>query len=242
MTSSRRIAAIIYEFVFGYCNSIIIPRTNFPIFALNGSPLPRNRSKSCSLELEALAKICLQEVNMFNWKPHMHSGWQWGRHDGHFLSPRNILLDVALIFAAALIIFTAWKVVPPRIAAAVEFLRPSAQPEAAAQGGALAVQPPNTNLDSNALVEMTYDRSPNYRVDAMIALAERGEIRALPRIQELQVVDGNDNVQQSAYKAEDQFRAHVATELNLPVTEIRYIVATESGDAYAVTGDSLFGQ
>ncbi len=178
---------------------------------------------------------------MFNWKPHMHSGWQWGRHDGHFLSPRNILLDVALIFAAALIIFTAWKVVPPRIAAAVEFLRPSAQTDAAAQGGALVVQPPTTNLDSNALVEMTYDRSPNYRVDAMIALAERGEIRALPRIQELQVVDGNDNVQQSAYKAEDQFRAHVATELNLPVTEIRYIVATESGDAYAVTGDSLFG-
>jgi hypothetical protein len=119
---------------------------------------------------------------MFNWKPHMHSGWQWGRHDGHFLSPRNILLDVALICAAALIIFTAWKLVPPRIAAAVEFLRSPAQPDAAAQGGAFAVQPPTVNLDSNALVEMTYDRSPNYRADALTALAERGEIRALPQI------------------------------------------------------------
>lgn len=177
---------------------------------------------------------------MFNWKPQMHSGWHWSRHNGHFLTPRNILFDVALVFAAALIIFTAWKLVPPRIAAAVELLRPP-QSDGAVQGGPLAVQPPLNNLDSNALVEMTYDRSANYRVDAITALAERGEIRSLPRIQELQVVDGNDNVQQAAYNAEDQFRAHVATELNLGISDIRYIAATDSGIAYAVTNDSLYG-
>jgi hypothetical protein len=177
---------------------------------------------------------------MFNWKPHMHSGWQWGRHDGHFLSPRNIAVDAALVFAAVMIIFTAWRVVPPRIAAAVESLRAATSPDGDVQDGALAVTPPTANLDSNALVEMTYDRSADYRVDAVTSLAERGEIRALLRIQELQVVDGNDNVQQAAYKAEDQFRAHIATELYLPMTEIRYVVATESGDAYAVSNDSLY--
>ncbi len=178
---------------------------------------------------------------MFNWKPQTHSGWHGSGHHGHMLTPRNVLLDTALIGAAILILFMAWKIVPPRLASAFDLLRPSSQPDAVAQGGALAVQPPINNLDSNALVEMTYDRSANYRVDAITALAERGEIKALPRVQELQVVDGNDNVQQAAYRAEDQFRAHIATELNLPITDVKYVAATESGNAYAVTNDSLFG-
>lgn len=178
---------------------------------------------------------------MFNWKPQTHSGWQGSHQHGHFPAPRTILMDTGLVGAAILIVIMAWKVVPPRVAGAFEALRPSSQPDAAAQGGALAVQPPINQLDTNALVEMTYDRSPNYRADAITALAERGDIKSLPRVQELQVVDGNDNVQQAASQAEDQFRAHIATALNLSVSDIKYVTATDDGNAYAVSNDSLFG-
>ncbi len=178
---------------------------------------------------------------MFNWKPQTHSGWRGSHQPGHFLTPRNLLLDTGLIGAAILIVIMAWRVVPPRLAGAFELLRPSSQPDAAVEGSALVVQPPLSRLDTNALVEMTYDRSSNYRADAITALAERGDIKSLPRVQELQVVDGNDNVQQAAYQAEDQFRAHIATTLNLSVSDIKYVTATEAGNAYAVTNDSLFG-
>ncbi len=177
---------------------------------------------------------------MFNWRPQTHSGWQKSHQHGHILIPRNILLDTGLVFAVMLVLLIMWRVAPTRVAGITDLFRGLTAPEPTVQDRVPAVQPPQLPSDTNSLLAMTYDRSSNIRADAVAALAERGEIQALPRVQELLVVDGNDNVQQAAYHAEDQFRAHIATILNLSVSDIKFIAATESGNGFAVTNDSLF--
>lgn len=157
------------------------------------------------------------------------------------LTPRNIAWDMFFVVAAALIFAMGWGAFTSR-AALTDFVRSlqSQQPIEVRAAAVHAAAEDNAQLSVSSLVAMTYDRSSQARADGVGALGERGAIEMLPRIQEVQVVDGNDNVQQAAYRAEDQFRAHIATMLHLPVGSIVFIAATEFGHAYAVTEADLF--
>lgn len=178
---------------------------------------------------------------MFNLKTPIHVPAQI-KLQTHVLTPKNIAWDTLIVLAAALIFVLGWTAFPSQEAALVEFVRGLQAHQAieVQTAAVIAATEDNALLSVASLDAMTYERSSQARVDGVSGLSERGAIEMLPRIQELQVVDGNDNVQQAAYRAEDQFRAHIATMLNLPVGSIEFIAATESGSAYAVTHADLF--
>lgn len=179
---------------------------------------------------------------MFNLKSQIQSPTQSKLLQPRVLTPKNIVWDMFIVLAAALILVMGWRAFTSQ-GALTDFVRSlqSQQPIEVGASVVNAATEDNALLTVSSLVAMTYDRSSQARVDGVSALGERGAIEMLPRIQELQVVDGNDNVQQAAYRAEDQFRAHIATMLNLPIGSINFIAATESGNAYAVSDADLFG-
>ncbi len=94
---------------------------------------------------------------------------------------------------------------------------------------------------AEALVGATFDQSREVREAAIRALGHSGALSALPRLQQLQIVQFNFYIQEAAYLAEQELQGLVAEELGLGASEVHAIaVAPASEIAYAVTTQGLY--
>lgn len=178
---------------------------------------------------------------MFHLKPRTHIGWHASHPRTHTLTPRNWILDLTLVAAILGALVVGWRTLPPRSIPIANWIGISSESARPVLDRAPAPAPDLAQQDTNELIAMSRAPAAQTRVGAIAALGERGAIQALPRAQELQVVDGDANVQQAAYYAEDHLRAQIATALNLNVSEVKFLAATETGDAYTVTNANLYG-
>lgn len=93
----------------------------------------------------------------------------------------------------------------------------------------------------DALIGATFDPSTEIRESAIIALGDIGSVRAIPRLQQAQIIQSNFYVQEAAFLAEQRILADVASELSIGTSELHGIaVAPLSGWAFAVTSQGLF--
>jgi hypothetical protein len=94
-----------------------------------------------------------------------------------------------------------------------------------------------------ALERATFDPLPDVREAAIRALAELDLLQALPRLQELQVVQSNFYVQEAAYLGEQKLNAQVAAALGLGPSQIQALsVASSTGWAFAMTSNGLYAK
>jgi hypothetical protein len=94
---------------------------------------------------------------------------------------------------------------------------------------------------ARALLGATTDPVPDVREAAIRALGELDLLEALPRLQQLQVVQSNFYAQEAAYLAEQKLNSKVATDLGLGQSQVEALcVAPASGWAYAVTFRGLY--
>ena len=91
------------------------------------------------------------------------------------------------------------------------------------------------------LLNATFDPEIKVREVAIAALGEIGALQGLPRLQELQIVQSNFYLQQSAYVAEQRLVEQVAAALQLGPSEVHMLATGRANDsAYAVTANSLY--
>jgi hypothetical protein len=94
-----------------------------------------------------------------------------------------------------------------------------------------------------ALLKATSDPAPDVREAAIWALGELDLLQALPRLQELQVVQSNFYVQEAAYLAEQKLNSKVAADLELGPSQVQTLsVAPATGWAYAVTSKGIYAK
>ncbi len=94
---------------------------------------------------------------------------------------------------------------------------------------------------TDGLLEVTLDPAPAVRESAIWALGEVGALRALPRLQQLQIVQSNFYVQEAAYLAEQRLNALIADQLGLGSSQVHVLaVASENDQAFAVTSRGLY--
>jgi len=93
---------------------------------------------------------------------------------------------------------------------------------------------------TDALLKATYDPDAHVQEEAAAALGDIGQIQALPRLQALQVVQGNSNVQLAAFEAEDQLIGRVAAALKVPRSAVQALAVAPNGVAYAAVSDDLY--
>ncbi len=95
---------------------------------------------------------------------------------------------------------------------------------------------------AEALLGATFDPSRQVREAAIRALGDSGAFMALPRLQQLQIVQSNFYIQQAAYLAEQELQDRVAQELGLGLSEVHALaVAPANQIIYAVTTKGLYG-
>lgn len=91
------------------------------------------------------------------------------------------------------------------------------------------------------LLAATFDSRAAVREAAVSALGAIADLQALPRIQQLQISEGNYYVQQAAYIAEQQINSVVAEQLGIGASELHASAVAPSGHlAYAVTSQGLY--
>jgi hypothetical protein len=93
---------------------------------------------------------------------------------------------------------------------------------------------------TDTLLEATYDPDTYVQEEAAAALGEIGQIQVLPRLEALQVVQGNSNVQLAAFEAEDQLIGRVAAALMIPRSAVQAVAVAPNGTAYAAISDDLY--
>ncbi len=101
----------------------------------------------------------------------------------------------------------------------------------------------HAQLAVSPLLDATLDSHSAVREAAVGALGEIADMQALPRVQQLQVSEGNYYVQQAAYIAEQQINALIANQLGIGPSELHGVaVAATRQLAYAVTSQGLFAR
>lgn len=99
-----------------------------------------------------------------------------------------------------------------------------------------------TTEAAEALINVTYDADARVREEAVVALGEIGALKALPRLQELQIVQGNERLQQAAFQAERQLTNQIARGLAVPRSQVQAFTYSPAGEVYAVAHDMLYVQ
>jgi hypothetical protein len=95
-----------------------------------------------------------------------------------------------------------------------------------------------------ALIEVTRNSDAEVRRQAVVSLASLDAWQALPRLEQLLVIDSSSDVRQAAMGAKESFRKEVAQAIGLPAPELREIFGS-AGDLpqiYAVTATDLYAQ
>ncbi len=91
------------------------------------------------------------------------------------------------------------------------------------------------------LLDLTHDPVARVREAATWSLGEIGSLQAVPRLEQLQVVEANAGVQEAARISESQMRTNVAKAIGVKPSEVLGLaVAASSGEAYAVTASDLY--
>jgi hypothetical protein len=93
---------------------------------------------------------------------------------------------------------------------------------------------------TDALVAATYDSDARVREEAAAALGEIGTLQALPRLQELQIVSGNANIQIAAFEAQGKIVKNIAAAFNVPPSGVQSWAVAQNGAAYAAVYNELF--
>ncbi len=97
-----------------------------------------------------------------------------------------------------------------------------------------------TTQAEDALLGATNDSDARVVEEAAAALGEIGDVKALPRLQALQVVQGNANIQLAAFEAEDALTERIAAQMGVPRSQVQAIAVAANGQAYAAMGDALY--
>ncbi|MCL4395933.1 MAG: HEAT repeat domain-containing protein [Chloroflexi bacterium] len=92
----------------------------------------------------------------------------------------------------------------------------------------------------NALLAATYDSDTHVREEAAAALGEIGQVDALPRLRELQIVQGNIYIELAAFEAQARITRQVATTIGVPYGQIQALTVAQDGTAYATAGQELY--
>ncbi|MBI5304970.1 MAG: HEAT repeat domain-containing protein [Chloroflexi bacterium] len=95
---------------------------------------------------------------------------------------------------------------------------------------------------ADALIAATYDADARVREEATTALGEIGAFQALSRLRELQVVQGNENIQRAAFEAEQQLAGQVARGLQVPRSKVQAFTVAPTGHVYAAANDAFYVQ
>lgn len=95
---------------------------------------------------------------------------------------------------------------------------------------------------ADALINATYDADVRVREEAILALGEIGAVQALPRLQELQLVQGNERLQQAAFQAERQLTNQIARGLAVSRSQVQAFALSPAGEVYAAAYDALYVQ
>ena len=94
-----------------------------------------------------------------------------------------------------------------------------------------------------ALIDATHDPSAQVRREAALSLGEIDAWQALPQLQQLQVIDGDSNVQQAASSAQTDIQAQLAAQLGLApsnVLDIEISTNTDNPRLFAATTTDLY--
>lgn len=90
------------------------------------------------------------------------------------------------------------------------------------------------------LVAATRDADARVREEAIVSLGALGAWRALPRLRELQITQGNEYVRFAAFEAEQAITARIAQTLQLARAEIQTIDVVAEGIVYAAANDAVY--
>ena len=93
---------------------------------------------------------------------------------------------------------------------------------------------------TDALLVATHDSDARVREEAAAALGEIGTLQALPRLQELQVVSDNVNIESAAFEAQGKVIKNVAAALNVPPSSVQAWAVAQNGAAYAAVFNELY--
>lgn len=93
---------------------------------------------------------------------------------------------------------------------------------------------------ADALLLATYDPDRGVREQATFALGEINAVKAIPRLDELQIVQGNTFIKEAAYQAQEKITRQVAAALNVSRADIQALTVAQDGIAYAVVSDRLY--
>jgi HEAT repeats len=95
----------------------------------------------------------------------------------------------------------------------------------------------------SALMDATHDSSPQVRSEAARSLGEIDAWQALPQLEQLQVIDGDYNVQQAARSAKTEVQAQLAHQLGLAPSNVLDIEISTNPDnprLFAATATDLY--
>lgn len=93
---------------------------------------------------------------------------------------------------------------------------------------------------ADALLLATYDPDRSVREQATFALGEMNAIKAMPRLRELTIVQGNTFIKTAAIEAQQKITRRVAAELNVSSLDVQALAVAQNGIAYAVVSDRLY--
>jgi hypothetical protein len=93
---------------------------------------------------------------------------------------------------------------------------------------------------TDALLSATYDSNVRVREEAAAALGDIGSVRALLRLQELQLTQGNVYIESAAFEAQGKILQNIAAALNVPASGIQAWGLDENGIAYAAALNELY--
>ncbi len=196
-----------------------------------------------------------------NAHPTLNTHWQSPRHPTYFVW--DIALVVAIVLSLA---FLATRVNATLAAQLADWMGPNPSAEthapmlqsnerANAAELTIALRDPSASVRASAaqtlgamraasatdaLIAATYDADVQVRTHAAAALGEIGALGALPRLQELEITQGNIYVETAAFAAEGKIAQKVASALNIPVSAVQSVSVAKNGTAYAAALNDLY--
>jgi hypothetical protein len=141
------------------------------------------------------------------------------------------------------IVLTALKDASPAVVP--ELMLALDDPDAGVRSGATQVLGMRRDYQAiAAIIDMTRNSDDDVRLQSVLALGALDAWQALPRLQQLLVIDSNSGVRQAALGAIESFRKEIAQSIGLPAPELRDISVTSSDvpQVYAVTSNDLYAQ
>lgn len=91
-----------------------------------------------------------------------------------------------------------------------------------------------------ALLLATHDPDSRVTEQAAMALGKIGAIQAVPRLRELQIVQGDSFVKVAANDALEKIAKSIAVRLNVPRPAVQAVVVAQDGIAYTVVSNNLY--